>query len=43
MASRVIPTPERKITDSQLADLPLKPNKWHGEWNYTLGHTKPTR
>ena len=32
-----------QITDSQLADLPLKPDKWHGEWNYTLGHAKPAR
>ena len=32
-----------QITDSELADLPLKPHKWHGEWNYTLAHPKPTR
>ena len=25
-----------KITDRQLAALPLHPHPWHGEWNYTL-------
>ncbi len=25
-----------KISDSQLAALPIQPNEWHGEWNYTL-------
>jgi hypothetical protein len=25
-----------KITDRQLAALPLVPNDFHGEWNYTL-------
>jgi hypothetical protein len=25
-----------KISDRQLADLPLQPHDWHGEWNYTL-------
>jgi hypothetical protein len=25
-----------KITDKQLAALPLVPNEFHGEWNYTL-------
>jgi hypothetical protein len=25
-----------QITDTELAALPLKPDKWHGEWNYTL-------
>jgi transposase len=25
-----------KVTDKELADLPLTPNKFHGEWNYTL-------
>ena len=32
-----------QITDSELADLPLKPHSWHGEWNYILGHHKPTK
>jgi hypothetical protein len=30
-----------QITDSELAALPLKPDKWHGEWNYTLMKPKP--
>ena len=25
-----------KISDAQLAALPLQANEWHGEWNYTL-------
>ncbi len=25
-----------KISDTELADLPLHPHDWHGEWNYTL-------
>jgi hypothetical protein len=25
-----------KITDKQLAALPLEPHEFHGEWNYTL-------
>ena len=25
-----------KITDQQLASIPLAPHDWHGEWNYTL-------
>ena len=25
-----------KITDAQLAALPIQPHHWHGEWNYTL-------
>jgi hypothetical protein len=25
-----------KITDAQLASLPLRPHDWHGEWNYTI-------
>ncbi len=29
-----------QITDAELAALPLKPDKWHGEWNYTLKKTK---
>jgi hypothetical protein len=26
-----------KITDTELAALPLEPHDWHGDWNYTLG------
>jgi hypothetical protein len=25
-----------KISDTEMADLPLAPHDWHGEWNYTL-------
>jgi transposase len=25
-----------KVTDKQLAAVPLKPHKFHGEWNYTI-------
>lgn len=25
-----------KISNTQLANLPLQANEWHGEWNYTL-------
>jgi DDE family transposase len=25
-----------KVTDAELAALPLQPHHWHGEWNYTL-------
>lgn len=32
-----------QITDTQLAGPPLKTHSWHGEWNYTLGHRKPTK
>lgn len=28
-----------KITDDELAGVPLTPHDWHGEWNYTI---KPT-
>jgi hypothetical protein len=27
-----------KITDTELAAVPLAPHDWHGEWNYTIGH-----
>jgi hypothetical protein len=30
-----------QITDAELAALPLKPDKWHGEWNHTLRKQKP--
>jgi transposase len=26
-----------KITDTELAALPITAHKWHGEWNYTIG------
>ena len=32
-----------QITDSQLADLPLKPHGRHGEWNYDRRRLKPTK
>jgi transposase len=25
-----------KITNAQMADLPVHPHDWHGEWNYTI-------
>jgi transposase len=25
-----------KVTDNELAAVPLTPHKWHGEWNYTV-------
>ena len=25
-----------KVTDSELAALPVQPHTWHGEWNYTI-------
>ena len=25
-----------KITDAELAAVPLHPHDWHGEWNYTI-------
>ena len=25
-----------KITDAQLAAVPLHRHEWHGEWNYTI-------
>ena len=25
-----------KITDAELADVPLTPHDFHGEWNYTI-------
>jgi hypothetical protein len=25
-----------KITDTQLAAVPLRPHRWHGEWNYMI-------
>jgi hypothetical protein len=32
-----------KITDTQLASVPLEPHDWHGEWNYTINaQSEPT-
>ncbi len=31
-----------KITDTELAALPITYHSWHGEWNYTLSRTTPT-
>ena len=28
-----------KITDRQIAALPLQPHDWHGDWNYTLAQS----
>jgi hypothetical protein len=40
--------PSAKISDEQMAALPLRRHDWHGDWNYTLrpapaGHTRPDR
>ena len=26
-----------KVSDAELAAVPLQPHVWHGEWNYTIG------
>ena len=26
-----------KVSDKELAAIPLHPNAWHGDWNYSLG------
>jgi len=26
-----------KVSDEELAAIPLQPHSWHGEWNYTIG------
>ena len=31
-----------KVTDAELAAVPLSPHKFHGEWNYTV-QGKPIR
>ena len=31
-----------KVTDGQIAGLSLKPDKFHGEWNYMLSPTPKT-
>jgi hypothetical protein len=30
-----------KVTDEQLAAVPLKPHDFHGKWNYTIGGRRP--
>ena len=30
-----------KITDTELAAVPLTPHHWHGEWNYTISPDHP--
>lgn len=30
-----------KITDKQLAAIPITPHQWHGEWNYTIAQSNP--
>lgn len=32
-----------KVTDEELAALPITPDDWHGEWNYTIGRPAPRR
>ena len=29
-----------KVTEAELAAVPLKPHAWHGEWNYTIADPK---
>ena len=31
----------RRISDTQLAEVLLEPNAWHGEWNYTIRPHSP--
>jgi Rhodopirellula transposase DDE domain len=32
-----------KITNEQLAAVPLQPHDWHGDWNYTITGRRPRR
>jgi Rhodopirellula transposase DDE domain len=32
-----------KVSDQDLASVPLKPHAFHGEWNYTIGGRRPAR
>ena len=32
-----------RITDQELAAVPLTPHDWHGEWNYTISPDHPRR
>ena len=27
---------ESQISDAELATVPLTPQEWHGDWNYTI-------
>ena len=29
-----------KVSDQELADLPIHPHLYHGDWNYTVGHSE---
>ena len=31
-----------KVTDDQLADVNIKRNDWHPEWNYVISPSRPT-
>ena len=31
----------QKISDKDLATLPLTPHEWHGDWNYTIAQSNP--
>jgi len=31
-----------RISDTELAALPITPHTWHGEWNYTIAQTNLT-
>ncbi|MDE3206864.1 MAG: hypothetical protein KGQ66_21885, partial [Acidobacteriota bacterium] len=26
----------QKVTNAELAALPIRPHDWHGEWNYSI-------
>ena len=30
-----------KVTDQELAAVPMRPHDWHGEWNYDIGRNRP--
>jgi hypothetical protein len=32
-----------KVSDEQLATVPLKAHDFHGDWNYTIGGRRPAR
>jgi hypothetical protein len=35
--------PGAKVSDGQMASLPLDRHDWHGDWNYTLRPQPPAR